>query len=142
MYCLLFHVQSYWFLLEVPIESFKEELKALHKSTIIWCKGERIELKLNMNYVNLLVDTTRINESNLADLCLKYGLEVKTKINNNGFIKAQRKGELIDASEFENYLQNIRKDERILYVFPFFESLNGKELIGSSQRFYVQLKEI
>lgn len=52
-----------------------------------WYEGKRIELIANYDYVNILVDTSIINQSNLSKLCSDYRLEAKTELDKYGLFK-------------------------------------------------------
>ena len=107
-----------------------------------WYNGERVDLTVNEDYVNILVDTTEIKQSNIAELCSDLGFEMKSEINANGLFKAGFKKSIPGILDYEMSVERLRHDERILCVLPYFEAGKGKEPIGTAQYFFVQLKEL
>ena len=107
-----------------------------------WYDGKRINLTVNNDFVNILVDTSIINQSNLFELCSDYRLEVKTDLDQYGLLKVQLKEMESLNRDYQSVVKTLQADSRIRKVLPFFERGNGAEPIGTSHLFYVQLKSL
>lgn len=107
-----------------------------------WYNGEKVDLTVNEDYVNILVDTTKVKKSDIAELCSDLSLEVKSEINAEGLFKAGFNKSTPEILDYEQSVERLRRDERILCVLPYFEAGKGKEPIGTAQYFFVRLKEL
>ena len=107
-----------------------------------WYNGEKVDLTVNEDYVNILVDTTKVKKSDIAELCSDLSLEVKSEINAEGLFKAGFNKSIPEILDYEQSVERLRRDERILCVLPYFEAGKGKEPIGTAQYFFVRLKEL
>ena len=107
-----------------------------------WYNGERVGLTVNEDYVNILVDTTKVKKSDIAKLCSDLGLEAKSELNADGLFKASFKKPIPELSGYDLCVARLREDERVLCVLPYFETEKGKDPISTSQYFFVRLKEL
>ncbi|MBO7117132.1 MAG: S8 family serine peptidase [Bacteroidales bacterium] len=118
------------------------ETKSPSSDYYYWYNGQRVDLTVNEDYVNILVDTTKVKNSDIAELSSDLSLEVKSEINADGLFKAGFQKTIPEILDYEMSVERLRHDERILCVLPFFEVGKGKEPIGTAQYFFVQLKEL
>lgn len=100
--------------------------------------GNPISLKVNEEYVNILLDTSYVKNDVLSAFCKDYNIEAKTKLDKDGLFKAH----LNQRTDYAQSIEKLRTDFRIKKVLPYFERGNGADPIGTSHYFYVQLKEI
>lgn len=107
-----------------------------------WYAGEKINLTVNREYINLVVDTVLVRSSDVPAFCEEYGLEAETPLDENGMFKGKIKRENLRDFEYQFLVDDLRGDERVLFVLPFFEAGKDAEPIGTSQFFYIQSKEL
>ena len=100
--------------------------------------GKPISLKVNEEYVNILLDTSYVKNDVLSVFCKDYNIEAKTKPDKDGLFKAH----LNQRTDYAQSIEKLRTDFRIKKVLPYFERGNGADPIGTSHYFYVQLKEV
>ncbi len=100
--------------------------------------GKPISLKVNEEYVNILLDTSYVKNDVLSAFCKDYNIEAKTKLDKDGLFKAH----LNQRTDYAQGIEKLRADSRVKKVLPYFERGNGADPIGTSHYFYVQLKEI
>lgn len=106
-----------------------------------WYNADKIDLTLNEVFVNILVDTSVVKQSGITELCSEYTIEAKTELDKYGLFKAEIKEGQESNCNYQNLVEALRKDSRVLKVLPYFERGPGAEPIGTSHLFYVQLKD-
>lgn len=106
-----------------------------------WYNADKIDLTLNEVFVNILVDTSVVKQSGITELCSEYTIEAKTELDKYGLFKAEIKEGQESNCNYQNLVEALRKDSRVLKVLPYFERGHGAQPIGTSHFFYVQLKD-
>lgn len=114
------------------------ETKSGVSSVYYWYHGKMINLTVNTDYVNILLDTTFLQRTDLPSLCKELGVEAKTELDEDGLFKAVLKKE----ESYFRTVERLKSDERVRKVLPYFERGGNNEPIGTSQIFYVKLKEL
>lgn len=107
-----------------------------------WYHGEKYGLIVNKEYVNILIDTNIVKGSDLSTLCSELAITAKNGVDKDGMFKAEINGTHRMDYDYSKKVEDLRADPRILYVLPFFEGRERGEPHGSSQYFYLQLKEL
>lgn len=107
-----------------------------------WYKGERVNLTVNKEYLNLVVDTALVKPSDVPAFCKEYGLEAETSLDDNGMFKGKIKRGNQQEFDYQLLVDDLRRDYRALFVLPFFDAGRDGFPIGTSQFFFVQLKEL
>lgn len=110
--------------------------------TFYWYHGKMLGLTFNREYINLVIDTTKVTRSEISMFCSELGLNALSVPNKDGIIKASFKHKKIQLADYREEIDMIRNDSRILCVCPYFEQGEGMEPVGTTQVFYVHLKEL
>lgn len=147
---------SYFFVVALILSSCSESLNPSTKNDHMyssgakgaspeyyyWYKGEKINLTVNREYVNIVIDTALVKKVDVSALCKDFKLVMKSGLNREGLFKAAFNQCPLDMEAYCRTVEELRTDSRIKFVLPYFERNQGLEPIGTSQFFYVQLKEI
>ncbi len=90
--------------------------------------GKPISLKVNEEYVNILLDTSYVKNDVLSAFCKDYNIEAKTKLDKDGLFKAH----LNQRTDYAQGIEKLRADSRVKKVLPYFERGNGADPIGTT----------
>ncbi|MBR1488709.1 MAG: S8 family serine peptidase [Bacteroidales bacterium] len=107
-----------------------------------WYRGKKNELLLNRMYVNVVVDTTLVKKASLKLLCEELGLEGEVTSNQGNLFRVKIKEPPVSIAAYKQIIKKLLQDARIQKVLPYFERGESVEPIGTSQFFYVQLKDL
>lgn len=107
-----------------------------------WYHGKAVDLSFNKENVNIMIDTSMVKKSEAFVICAELGLEGLSELDQDGLFKAKITQSCELFSDYQDAVNELLKDSRIKYVFPYVEQGKGLEPVGTSQYFYVQLKEI
>lgn len=118
------------------------ETKSASPEYYFWYHGKTIDLSFNREYVNIMVDTVMVKKLESFTICAELGLEGLSELDKSGLLKAKITQSCQHYSDYQNVVDELLKDTRIKYVFPYVEQGKGVEPVGTSQYFYVQLREI
>ena len=139
---------------DLPIEQSTQEnlaeLRSFGAETThyYWFRGERIGLTVNVNYVHAIMSDGFREYAGSSSL---FETVISDRDNNeqmqSGMIKLRLRPEelrLRSMSALSAYLETVdalKQSGKVNYVFPFFERGAGADPIGTSDLFYVKLKE-
>ena len=114
---------------------------SLNAQTFYYYKGEKINLTVDRNYVYIIADDEFTKSSSANQSTLNFNLEFDDNKPAKGLVKLRLKS-VSEMSEYLKLVESLRQNEQIKHVFPFFERGNATPPIGTSDIFYVKIKEI
>lgn len=104
-----------------------------------WYNDKQVELILNMNHINLLIDTVNFDSLSLKTLAASLNCKIHKYSNINNLVKLYFNHNLT-STEYQHTINILKKSNSIKCVLPFFERGDNIEPIGTSDLFYVKLK--
>ncbi len=105
-----------------------------------WYKGEKIALTLNSNYVNVVVENDLAKSASTQSLAQSYSL-IQEENERCGNIITLKLATKTVSSEYEKLVADLKQDERVKHVLPFFNR-GAATPIGTSDIFYLKLKTV
>ena len=112
-----------------------------------WFEGERIAISVNMDYVHVIMNDEFRESADLSSVFQTLNIEQDNSVQVDGMVKLRLQPEgartrsMSALSDYENMVETLKQSGAISYVFPFFERGGGAPPIGTSDVFYVKLKE-
>lgn len=117
------------------------DTKGQDETLYYWHCGEKQEIELNYEFVNLLLSkSTFENPIVIKTLCQKYNLIIEDKSPEKGLIKVRLTGAPQSIDTYSNLVSSMREDDRIQKVLPYFDRGPKMGPIGTSQFFYIKLR--
>lgn len=108
-------------------------------SHFYYYKGQKIDLTVNKEYVHIIADKDFLQSSNSSRLFGELGLEQDKKREVQGLIKLKFRSKS-DVREYSKTVDLLKQNRNVKHILPFYER-NGADPIGTSDIFYLKLKE-
>jgi len=112
----------------------------IHAQMSYYYKGEKIPLTVDRNYVHLIADDDFLNSSASNQLFRQFNMERDEHSRVQGMLKIKFKS-VPEMSEYAETIEFLKQHEHISCVLPFFERGNNTYPIGTSDIFYLKLKD-
>lgn len=130
----------------IPVEQLEEnkyslETKAIESNTYYWYRGEKIPLTINLQYVNIIIDGIDKKDTLLKRLSKVSDLNVEIADRGSGFLKIKLNESVRGVEEYQTKVREIKNKLNYGSIYPYYESENGIDPIGTSDLFYIRLKE-
>ena len=113
---------------------------SLQAQMFYYFQGQKIELTVARNLVNVIIDENVARSSDVNQLFQQFGME-QDEINPIRGMMRLDFGLRLNEQEYSELVASLKQNEAIKHVFPFFER-PGADPIGTSSIFYIQLKEV
>ena len=135
--------------IEQPTQENVMELRSTEAETThyYWFRGERIYLTVNTDYVHVIVDDGFLESANSSSLFQAFNIEQDNSRQMQGMVKLRLRPEGLRTrsvsalSDYFEMVDALKQSGKVSYVFPFFERGVGVAPIGTSDIFYLKLRE-
>lgn len=104
-------------------------------------QGKKIDLTVDRNFVHVITDEDFMKSSAASRLFQSLHLERDDSKPIQGLVKLKLKS-APEMQEYSKIVASLKQNERIKYVLPFFERGEGADPIGTSDVFYIKLKDV
>ncbi|MCD8101056.1 MAG: S8 family serine peptidase [Alistipes sp.] len=104
-----------------------------------WYQGKKIPLTANKEYVNVILDE-EFSKSPASVFVEDSNFQIIENDNHHGIIKLKFTDNSTSLTNYTSNKSDLIKKGHIKYVLPFYERGNGSEPIGTSDIFYLKLK--
>ncbi len=112
----------------------------LHAQMSYYYKGQKVNLTLNRNYVHVIADDELLKSFDSNQLLQKFNIEQINNKQTQGIIKLKFKSTPV-MQEYSEAVEFLKENKQVKYVLPFFERGDTLSPIGTSDIFYLKLKE-
>jgi len=109
-------------------------------SYFYYYKGQKVNITVDREYLNIIADNEFLHSSNSNKLFQELNIKQDDSLSIQGIVKLKFKTKP-DQTEYSEAVNILKQNEYIKYILPFFER-KGTSPIGTSDIFYVMLKEI
>ena len=113
---------------------------SLQAQLFYYYQGQKIELTVDRNVVNVMFDENIVRSSNTNQMFQRFGV-VQDELSPNQTMTKLNFGRTLTEREYSELTESLKQSEEVKHVFPFFER-PGADPIGTSAIFYIQLKEV
>lgn len=117
------------------------ETKASDNTTYYWYKGEKIPLRLNLQYANIIIDESDKKDTLLQRFSEISDSDMEIAEKGNGFIKIKLKESARGIKDYKTQVSEIKERLNSGGIYPYYEQGEGVDPIGTSDLFYVRLKD-
>lgn len=117
------------------------QTKSSENETYYWYRGEKIPLTVNLKYVNIILPDSSRNDSKIRKAIGNLSVNADIE-NHSNYIKVKFKNQVRGIQDYYAQIEEIKNNLNVSGVYPYFEQGNGLEPIGTSDIFYVRLKEV
>lgn len=117
------------------------QTKSSENETYYWYRGEKIPLTVNLKYVNIILPDSSRNDSKIRKAIGNLSVNADIE-NHSNYIKVKFKNQVRGVQDYYAQIEEIKNNLNVSGVYPYFEQGNGLEPIGTSDIFYVRLKEV
>ena len=138
---------------DLSMEQTEQENVIELRSTVVeathyyWFKGERIALTVNMDYAHVIVNDGFREFVNSSSMLETVNFAQGNSEQMQGMVKIRLRPEgarVRSMSALSDYFETVdalKQSGKVSYVFPFFERGYGVAPIGTSDIFYLKLRE-
>lgn len=117
------------------------ETKASDNTTYYWYKGEKIPLRLNLQYANIIIDESDKKDTLFRRVSEISDPDMEIAEKGNGFIKIKLKESARGIKDYKTLVSEIKDRWNLGGIYPYYEQGEGVDPIGTSDLFYVRLKD-
>lgn len=131
---------------EAPVDELGQEDRSKTRSTgadptcYYWYNGEKVPLTLNTEYVNIVADDALLKSSNASSPIQGLNLVQEDGVQSGDVTKFKLSSEMT-AAEYSNLIKNLKLNKQIKHILPYFSRGNDAKPVGTSDIFYLKLKE-
>lgn len=117
------------------------ETKASDNTTYYWYKGKKIPLRLNLQYANIIIDESDKKDTLFRRVSEISDPDMEIAEKGNGFIKIKLKESARGIKDYKTLVSEIKDRWNLGGIYPYYEQGEGVDPIGTSDLFYVRLKD-